>query len=114
MNRGGIVELFLTRTLLAIRKKSTEASFWEVKGCFTLLAYASLAASRTLFLTITSLPEPYFRFKRFILLVQTIDFYELWQQYKQLKAMEMSEALSDIYNEGYIHQFPPEPTHKSH
>ena len=64
--------------------------------------------------TITSLPEPYFRFKRFILLVQIIDFYELWQQHKQLKATEMSEALSDIYNEGYIHQFQPEPTHKIH
>ena len=41
-------------------------------------------------------------------------FYELWQQHKQLKTMEMSEALPDIYDEGYIHQFQPEPTPKIH
>ena len=28
------------------------------------------------------------------------DFYELWQQYKWLKSMEMSEAWPDIYDEG--------------
>ena len=26
--------------------------------------------------------------------------------------MEMSEAWADIYDEGYIHQFQPEPTNK--
>ena len=35
------------------------------------------------------------------------DFYELWQQHKQLKTMEMSEALPDTLDEGYIHQFHP-------
>ena len=40
------------------------------------------------------------------------DFYELWQQHKQLKTMEMSEAWPDIYNEGYIQEFQPETTHK--
>ena len=42
---------------------------------------------------ITSLSELYFRIRKFILLVQTkkSDFYELWQQQKQLKTMEMSE-----------------------
>ena len=39
-------------------------------------------------------------------------FYELWQQHKQLKTMEMSEAWPDIYNEGYIQEFQPETTHK--
>ena len=38
------------------------------------------------------------------------DFYELWQQHKQLKTMDMSEACPDIYDEGYIHQFQPETT----
>ena len=32
----------------AIRQKSREPSFWEVMDSFVLLAYASLAASRTL------------------------------------------------------------------
>ena len=42
------------------------------------------------------------------------DFYKLWQQYKLLKTMEMSEVWPDTYNERYIHQFQPEATHKIH
>ena len=49
LNRGGIADLSLLRTLLAIRQKSREPSFCEVMDSFVLLAYASLAASRTLF-----------------------------------------------------------------
>ena len=41
LNRGGIADF-------AIRQKSQEPSFWEVMDSFVLLAYASLAASRTL------------------------------------------------------------------
>ena len=48
LNRGGIADLLLLRILLAICQKSREQSFWEVMGCFVLLAYASLAASKTL------------------------------------------------------------------
>ena len=48
LNRGGIADMPLLRTLLAIRQKSQEPSFWEVMDSFVLLAYASLAASRTL------------------------------------------------------------------
>ena len=44
LNRGGIADLPLLRTLLAIRQKSREPSFWEVMDSFVLLAYASLAA----------------------------------------------------------------------
>ena len=36
------------RTLLAIRQKSREPSYWEVMESFILLTYATLAASRTL------------------------------------------------------------------
>ena len=48
LNRGGIADLPLLRTLLAIRQKSREPSFWEVMESFVLLAYASLAPSRSL------------------------------------------------------------------
>ena len=48
LNRGDIADLPLLRTLLAIRQKSREPSFWEVMDSFVLVAYASLAASRTL------------------------------------------------------------------
>ena len=54
LNRGGIADLPLLRTLLAICQKSRQPSFWEVIGFFVSLAYASLAASRTLFAMITS------------------------------------------------------------
>ena len=47
LNRGGIADLTLLRTLLAICQKSRGPSFWEVMGSLVLLAYASLAASRT-------------------------------------------------------------------
>ena len=48
LNRGGIADLPLLRTLLAIRQKFREPSFWEVMDSFLLVAYESLAASRTL------------------------------------------------------------------
>ena len=48
LNQGGITDLPLLRTLLAICQKSQEPSFWEVMESFVLSAYASLAASKTL------------------------------------------------------------------
>ena len=48
LNRGGVADLSLLRTLLAIRQKSREPKIWEVMDSFVLFAYASLAASRTL------------------------------------------------------------------
>ena len=48
LNRGGIADLPLLRTLYAICQKSQEPSFWEVMDSFVLVAYASLAASITL------------------------------------------------------------------
>ena len=48
LNRGGIADLPLLRTLLAICQKSREISFWEVIDSFVLLAYQCLADSRTL------------------------------------------------------------------
>ena len=41
LNRGGIADLLLLRTLLAIRQKSREPNFWEVMDSFVFLAYAS-------------------------------------------------------------------------
>ena len=48
LNRGGIADLLSLRTLLANHQESQEPSFWEVMDSFALVAYASLAASRTL------------------------------------------------------------------
>ena len=48
LNRGGIADIPLLRTLLAISQKSQVSSFWEVMDTFVLVAYTCLAASRTL------------------------------------------------------------------
>ena len=48
LNTGGLTDLPLFRILLAIYQKYWEPSFWKVMDSFVLLAYASLAASRTL------------------------------------------------------------------
>ena len=47
LDTGGIADLLLLRTVLAIHHKSIEPSFWKVRDPFVLLAYASLTASRT-------------------------------------------------------------------
>ena len=39
LNRGGLADLPLLRTLLAIRQKLREPSFWKVMDSFVLLAY---------------------------------------------------------------------------
>ena len=77
------------RTLLAVRQKSREPNFLEVIDSFVLVAYASLAALRTLLhrllacrnFTLDS-EDLVFQYK------QKNDFYELWQQYKLLKTMD--------------------------
>ena len=48
LDTGGIADLTLLRTLLAICQNFREPSFWEMMDSFILLAYASLTASRTL------------------------------------------------------------------
>ena len=80
LNRGGIADLPLLRTLLAICQKTREPSLWEVIDSFVLVAYASLAASRTLLQRLLACTN------------EKSDFYELWQQHKLLKTMEMSEV----------------------
>ena len=82
--------------------------------CFALLANASLAVLRTLLkqllacLNFTLESEDlYFWYKQ-----KKGDFYELWQQQKQLKTTEMTEVRSYILYEGYIHQLQPETTRK--
>ena len=69
LNRGGMVDLPLLRTLLAFRQKSQEPSFWEVMDfCFSSIC--KFGSFKNPFGMITSLSELYFRFRRFILLVQ--------------------------------------------
>ena len=69
LNRAGIVELPLLSTLLAIYQKSREPSLWEVMNSF-LINIGKFGSFKNPFAVITSLSELYFRFRRFILLVQ--------------------------------------------
>ena len=83
LNTGGIADLLLLRTLLAIRQKSREPNFWEAIDSFVLLAYASLAASRTLLQRLLACLN-------FTLELEDLSFcaneksgfYEIWQQRK--------------------------------
>ena len=49
LNKESIADLQMLRTLLAIRQIPRTPSFWKVMDSFVLVAYTSLAASRTLF-----------------------------------------------------------------
>ena len=74
LNRGGIADLSLFRTLLAIHQKSREPSLWEVILCyFCTIFFCEMQVWQLQepFETITSLSELYFRTRRFIFLVQT-------------------------------------------
>ena len=112
-NRGAIADLPLLRTLLTFHQKSQEPTFREVMDS-VLLTYAIFAASSTLLqksiaclnITVQKIYSTGTNKKN--------DFYQLWEQHKQLKAIEMIEFWSDIYNEGYTHQFQPEYTDKIH
>ena len=57
LNKGGITDLSLLRTLLAIRQKSREPSSWEVINSFVLITYASSAASRILWQRFLAFPN---------------------------------------------------------
>ena len=70
LNRGGIADLPLLRTLLAIRQKSLEPSFWKAMDSSFISIY-KFGSFKNPFATITSLSELCFRFRRFIMLVQT-------------------------------------------
>ena len=92
-----------------LRSDRKVSSFWEV---IVLLAYASLAASRTLLQQLLVCPNFPLYSEDFILLVKNnkSDSHELSQQHKQLKTMEMSEAWPDTFDD--IHKFQSEPAHK--
>ena len=115
LNRGGIADIPLLRTLLAICQKSRELSFWEVMDPFFSSIY-KFGSFKNSFATITSLSELYFRFRRFILLVQmkkviSMNYDRSTSNWKPWRWMRF---WPDTFGEGYIHQFQLEPTRKIH
>ena len=57
LNRGGIVDLPLLRTLLTIRQKYRKRSFWEVMNFFCFSSICKFGSFKNPFPTITSLSE---------------------------------------------------------
>ena len=57
LNEESITDLSSLRTLLAIRQKSREPSFWEVINSFVLITYASSAVSKILWQRLLAFPN---------------------------------------------------------
>ena len=92
------------------------AKFLGSDRLFCLSSICKFGSFKNPFAMITSLSELYFRFRTFILLVQTkkSDLYELWQQLKQLKTMEISRldlifTMNDIYINSNLNQLTKLP-----
>ena len=71
LNKGGIADLSLLRTVLAIRQKSREQSFWEVMDSFSFISIYKFGSLKNPFATIASLSELYLRIRRFLSWLQT-------------------------------------------
>ena len=69
-NRGGKVDLLLWRTLLAIQQNSCEPIFREMIDSFSLLAQGKFGTFKNFFVTIASLSELDYRYRRIILSIQ--------------------------------------------
>ena len=96
--------------------KVARAKFLENDELFSFISICKFGSFKNPFAMITSRSELYFRFRRCILLVQkkkviSMNWF-LWQQHKQLKIIEMSEAQPDTYDDEYMHQFQHDLTHK--
>ena len=92
----------LTRGVLEILR----AKFHGTDGLFYFISLKqkSLAASRTLLQQLLACLNFTLDSDRlFFWYKPKSDFYELWQQHKQMKTMEMSNAWPDSYIEGYIY-----------
>ena len=69
LNRGGTADLPLLRTLLAA-PQVPRAKFVGSDGLFRFCSICKFGSFNNPFAMITSMPELYFRFKRFVLLVK--------------------------------------------
>ena len=91
------------RTLLAIRQESREPSFWEVMDS-SFISTCKLGSFKNPFATITNLSELSFRFRRFILLVQTTKVISMnygsstncWEQWRWVR-FDLILMVRDIY-----------------
>ena len=99
LNRGNIADLPFLRKVLAICQNSWEPHFWDLMDSLVLVAYASLAALRTLLQQLLS--KLYFGFRRFILLVPKKKWF-LWDMAAALPPENHGEdeVWPDTYDKG--------------
>ena len=71
LNRGGMADLSLLRTLLSNSPNVTRTKFLGGDGLFCFISICKFGSFNNPFETITNLFKLYFRYRRFILLVQT-------------------------------------------
>ena len=103
LNRGGVADLTLLRTLLAIHQKSWEPSLGS-NGLFCFISICKFGSFKNPFAMITSLSELYFRIRRFILLVQTKKVISMgygsskrsWKPWRWVR-LELIFSMRDIY-----------------
>ena len=112
LNRGGIVDLSLLKTLLAIPKSPKRATILKSDGIFCFCSIYKFGSFKNPSVMTTSLPELYFRSRRFILLVQKKKKKKNYLNYSS--STSCCEVWPDTYDEGYIHLFQSELTHKIH
>ena len=102
LNRGGVSDLFLLRTLIAIHQKSWGPSFPGRLLCF--ISICKLGSFKNTFGTISSLSELHFRFRVFILPVQMKKAISMsygcstssWKPWRWLR-LELIFVMRDIY-----------------
>ena len=84
----------MLRTVLVVLygQKFEVLRFWKLMYSFVLLAYESLAASRTLSQQLLACLNFSLDSEDLSFWYKKSDLYKLWQQHKQLKIMEMSET----------------------
>ena len=100
LNRGGIADLFLLRTLLA---KNMRAKFLRSDWLFCFMNICKSGSFKNPFATITSLPDLYCRLK-FILLVQTKKVISMnygsrtssWKSWRWVR-LDLISTMKDIY-----------------
>ena len=87
LNKKCIADLPLFKTHSNFSKVPGAKFLWS-DGLFCFISICKFGSFKNCFALITGLFELFFRFRRFILLIQTkkSDFYELWQHHKQLKS----------------------------
>ena len=94
--------------------KVPRATFLESDKLFCFISICKFGSFKNPFAMIISQSELYLKICS-VSPNKKRDFYKIWQQCKELKTMETrSEASPDNFNDGCIHRFQPEPTHKIH